>query len=295
MTALFKEANIDMQQSGMLLQDILNECPSKAQPDFAQIISDICPILQKSILAKQLIKSCRKQHVKFATDPYLYHGQSNFYPFENTVDLPEMTYHPKMAKQLDVEFLCAMISGMRMAWHHHFGNPLKYQLKPKSFVKYYRFIAADIEAVTTAVFWELRHRHHPQIWRQYLSSANGDIAEIYAENVSQSPENQYNGEAIYLAFQQFFKDQERVTETDHEALEYLDMILLDFEKAADMNKQSLLTNDLEKIGRLPNGSYYLKARDLQNPIYSDMNDVINQAHLQHIMGDIRAQKSNLDG
>jgi len=246
--------------------------------------------LEKSPTSKFLLKACAKHHVKISEDSLLPQGTSFFYDWHNRFDVPIQSKAFKDSDKALGEYIIALVSGLRRAWHHHFGNALKIDLLPKSFLKYYRFLEADVETVTLLVCWELRLAGVMAPWRQYISGKSGDMAMVFSHCVDTQPKSKFNGSALRVTFDHWFSNAERSTLVDHEALEILDMLLLDHKKANLIGCRGLLTEDLQSIGRLGNQSNYLKNNDFHGSSFNGLQDDFNQAHLRHIMIDLQYVK-----
>ncbi len=149
-----------------------------------------------------------------------------------------------------------------------------------------RMRAADSDAISIFIGWELRGAGFDDVWRHILSSDDGDMAQIMVNILERYPTALYNGMAIAHIFRQWYADINRIDAVDHETLERLDHIL--HQKLGLVGTSPLHEKDILKLSKLPNGTIYLDelAQTVaKDSFFSGMNDPINQAHLFQIMYD----------
>ncbi|MCC6597188.1 MAG: hypothetical protein IT559_00115 [Alphaproteobacteria bacterium] len=153
-----------------------------------------------------------------------------------------------------------------------------------------RMRAADLDVIATLVAWELRSESLGGLWRYMIGSEDGDIALRFSGMLEQEPAASFNGRALYAAFTQWFRDDERINACDHETLDYLDSIMPDLQARRNGGYKKLGPVGIEILSCLPDKTAYLQGYGreiLRDPFYAGMDDEINQSHLLQILHDIR--------
>ncbi len=157
---------------------------------------------------------------------------------------------------------------------------------PEATLQLERVRAADSDAISIFIGWELRGAGFDDVWRHILSSDDGDMAQVMVNILERYPTAIYNGMAIAHIFRQWYADINRIDAVDHDTLERLDYIL--HQKLGLIGIMPLDKKDILKLSQLPDGSVYLNelAQTVaKDPFFSGMNDSINQAHLFQIIYD----------
>jgi hypothetical protein len=186
--------------------------------------------------------------------------------------------------------VCDFIRSLRDIWLEE-KTDIDYQdYHPETILKMERMRAADIEALTLQVAWELRSVGYSVLWRHILGSDKGDMAMLFTRFLEHDPASLFDGSALLVAFKQWYADDERINAADRSALEICDDILF----TSDKNKRvfantSLCKESLAAFFALPEGRLYLSSvipEIMKSPYFSSMQDPINEAHLYHIIRDL---------
>lgn len=186
------------------------------------------------------------------------------------------------------QLIINLLRGLRDIWHQSRISDIYEFLNPENIIKIERFRAADIEAITTHILWQLRNEGYGELWRSLLTDEDGDIALSYMNLAEDQADHMGQAAALQKAFRQWFTDPARSDACDHDALEIMDGMGLEKGFIRAFGKHVLNAEQLVGLMILPNGLRYLedlKDQMLTDPFYSGFNDVINQAHLLHIMQD----------
>ena len=152
-----------------------------------------------------------------------------------------------------------------------------------------RIRTADLDVIALLVAWELRSEEYPEIWRHMIGSEIGDMAMTFSGYLERDPSAQFNGHGLIAAFKQWFRDAARVNACDHDALEYLDEVLATSDLINPFGHKAPSKMNVEVLSCLPDKTAYLRglgAEILSDPVYSSVDDEINQTHLFHIMHDL---------
>lgn len=183
-------------------------------------------------------------------------------------------------------FLVNLMKGLRDIWHHTRHEDLYETFKPESILLLERARAADVDAVSILIGWELRSQGHNGLWRHILSGSEGDMAQVLINIMDRYPTALYTGMALAHVFRQWYADTGRIDGCDHTTLEDIDFMMNEMADAVGDHQATAPV--FEDIAQLPDGSFYLNelgetvARD---PFFCGINDPINQAHLFQIVYD----------
>lgn len=165
------------------------------------------------------------------------------------------------------------------------------RLTPEAFMILARLRNADCEVVALACAWELRGAGYPHVWRHMIGSSEGDMAIVFTKHMDAAPSAILTPAALAGAFRQWFGEDSRVSSSDHDALEFLDDVLGAAQTRNPFGRERLNAELAESLSALPDGRRYLAGvgRDiLADPSFLDMEDLVNQTHLLHIMRDLEA-------
>lgn len=189
----------------------------------------------------------------------------------------------------------SLIRGLRDIWHEIRMGGIYDILNPEDIMKIERFRAADIEAVTASICWSMRNEGYVELWRNLISGDDGDIAIAYMREGETTPDSLSGGKALRTAFKQWFTDHNRSDICDHQALEMMDLLLLENNGSGRVFGQHALNpTQISGLMALPDGMRYLcpmKNRLLSDMFYTSFGDDINQAHLFHIMREVASHMS----
>lgn len=184
--------------------------------------------------------------------------------------------------------MLSFVRALRDIWQEKRHGGFENTYRPEHILQLERVRAADCETLVVLTAWEVERAGNSDLWRHVIGSSEGDMAMAFTSDLEKQKHNICVYDAMNAAFKQWFASDERVNVCDHETLEYLDNLIAEEGKdtfgAAYLNAQ-----DLEILSCLPNRIAYLQGRGgelMRNPLYSGMNDAINQSHFMHIMQDL---------
>lgn len=255
---------------------------------FVGYIRNLIRILEQSPTGRMLVRSAMLYHVSVGQDPMLEPHASFFYPTQNHFDLG---YQPDPLQKTEKgvsRYLVSFIAGLRRSWHHHGGRSPDATLRPEDFVRLCRCEEADVCAITHLIAWELRSSGASFLWRHLLSGPDGDISVVFERIAQENPRSQFDGAALKAAFDQWFAESERLGASDHNALEIMDMALMQQSGCRSIGTGALRRGAMESIGILPNGTNYLSGCLFTSDWYARIDDAFNCMHLKHIQQDISA-------
>jgi len=190
--------------------------------------------------------------------------------------------------------LCSLMKALRDIWHEERLQNLETTYNPESILLIERARAADIDAISIIIGWELRSTDHQEIWRHMIGSEEGDMAQVLINILDRYPTALYNGMALAHIFRQWYTNIERIDACDHSILEHLDYLLMETE--TELGTEKATEQDFEHISTLPDTSCYLKELSdtvLRDPFFAGLGDPINQAHLFQIIYDNKV--TQIDG
>ena len=121
------------------------------------------------------------------------------------------------------------------------------------------------------------------------------MAMIFTKVLERDPSAVFDGSALAYAFRQWYASDHRVDSCDHETLESLDDLLFISETRNPFGHRKLEDSRIEEMSALPDGTCYLQGKGetiLSDPIFSGLNDPINQSHLFHLIYDIEVTMVN---
>lgn len=186
--------------------------------------------------------------------------------------------------------LVNLTHGLREIWHETQGHVLPQDLCPEDLIKKERILEADRVCSAIGVLWELREKHHYDMWRHALSSPLSDVAESFM-NILKGDNRNNIPLAWAYGFHQWYAGTNRMSEVDRLTLEAMDYCLNQSQHRNPFGGQKLQPNTIERMMRVPSGACYLQGLGvsiLQDPYYMQFSDPINEAHLFHILKDIES-------
>ncbi len=185
--------------------------------------------------------------------------------------------------------LVSMVRALRDMWQEkRHGGFEKYDLEAILMLE--RARAADCDALSVLVAWEMRSEGYAQLWRHIIGTQEGDMALSFSQYLEKDPSSLFSGKALAAAFRQWYQSEERVNACDHETLEYLDSLVLAYGGDNPFGDMELTPVGLELISCLPDKTAYLQRQGreiLSDPLYAGLRDAINQSHFMHIMRDLK--------
>lgn len=186
--------------------------------------------------------------------------------------------------------LIACIRALRDVWQEKRHGAFDEKYGAENVLLLERVRAADLDVVSVMVAWELRSENQNNLWRHLIGSADGDIAMRFSGYLERDPSSSFKNKALAAAFEQWFRNERRINDCDHEALNYLDSVVESEEGEQNFGHEKLTPVGIEVLSCLTDKTAYLQGRGreiLNNPIYSGLNDEINQAHFMQIQYDLK--------
>ncbi len=186
--------------------------------------------------------------------------------------------------------LVTMVKALRDIWQEKRHGGFDEIYSPEYVLLMERVRSADLDVLAVLVAWELRSEEYPEIWRHIIGSDIGDLAMAYSGYLERDPTSRFNGQALVSMFKQWFRSTIRVDDCDHNTLEYMDEVLNSSIISNPFGKKTPVKMNIEMLSCLPDRSAYLQglgAEILNNPIFSSVDNEINQTHLFHIMHDLK--------
>ncbi len=187
--------------------------------------------------------------------------------------------------------LITMIKALRDIWQEKRHGGFDEFYSPEHILLMERIRAADLDVIAVLVAWELRAEEYSEGWRHIIGSDIGDLAMSYSGYLERDPTARFNGQALVATFKQWFRSTLRVDDCDRDALEYMDEILGNSNLANPFGRKSPAKMNIEVLSCLPDRSAYLQglgAEIMHDPMFSSVDNEINQTHLFHIMYDLEA-------
>lgn len=187
--------------------------------------------------------------------------------------------------------LCvSLIRALRDIWQETRHGGFDEDYGPEYILMLERVRAADCDVLSILVGWELRSEGHTGLWRHIIGSEEGDMAMTFSAYLEKDPSSLFNGKALAATFKQWYQDETRVNSCDHETLEYMDDVLRDYPIGNPFGSRKPTRIGVEILSCLPDRTAYLRDMGeeiLRSPLYSGLNDEINQGHLMQIMHDMK--------
>lgn len=261
-----------------------------AYDDQAEIIQDIIESLMETMTAKTLVSLAASRGYKIALG-FLEEGGYQLDTEHNILMLDNFGLATEMlagSVHYKNQILISLVRGLRDIWHECRISDIYEVLNPEHIIKIERFRAADVEAVTAHILWQMRNEGHNDAWRNLISDESGDIALSYMQIAEDVADEAGYIKALNRAFRQWFTDSNRSDACDHDALELMDEMALEKGFAKAFGRHTLNAEALMGMMALPCGTRYLTGLQsdiLTDPFYAGFHDTINQAHLFHIMQD----------
>ncbi|MCB1651678.1 MAG: hypothetical protein KDI46_06465 [Alphaproteobacteria bacterium] len=187
--------------------------------------------------------------------------------------------------------LISFVRALRDVWQEKRHGGFNALYGPEAVLMLERVRSADMDVMAVLCAWELRSLGHGGIWRHLIGSDMGDLAMRFSTYLERHPADASLHGALEAAFTQWFRSEERMDACDHEILEDMDGLMKACESAEEaFGTERLQSQGIEILSCLPDKTAYLQGRGreiLNAPLYSGMNDAVNQAHLMQIMNDLK--------
>ncbi len=273
------------------MQKKLIDCSEVKSFDYESILGWCASILECSPSARLMLKEASDKGWKITLEDlqggdYCIDIEQKLLTIDNNSLNPKALERSRYFKNVT---LITMVKALRDIWHEKRHGGFDELYSPEHILLMERVRAADLDVISILVAWELRFEEYSDIWRHIIGSEIGDMAMAFSGYLERDPSAQFNGQALRHSFKQWFRCSERVDACDHDILEYLDDILMSSEIANPFGRKRPAKINIELISCLPDKSAYLQgfgADILSDPIYSSLNNEINQTHLFHIMYDL---------
>lgn len=186
--------------------------------------------------------------------------------------------------------LVSFIRALRDVWQEKRHGGFDSEYGPEAVLTLERVRAADLDVMAILVGWELRSENHSDLWRYLIGSEEGDIAMRFSGHLDRDASALFTGAALISAFRQWFCSIERIDACDHEVLEYMDEIIRANSEVNPFGQKKTSPTRIEILSCLPDKTAYLRGYGqeiLVDPLYSGLDDSINQSHLMHILYDLQ--------
>lgn len=189
--------------------------------------------------------------------------------------------------------ICILAKALRDVWHEDKNGFYEKEYEPEAYLLLERARAADSDAVSVLIAWELRGAGYSEVWRSVLGGEDGDMARVLVNILDRYPTAIYNGIALAHVFRQWYVDTARVDALDHITLQQMDEIIQ--EDSLSFGKKTISSKDFEKLSLLPGGVSYLEelgATVAKEPFFNGLTDPVNQSHLFQIIYDSKVIYAN---
>ena len=261
--------------------------------DYQDVLKWCCSVLEQSPSAAAMLKEAAEKDWKVSMEDlnggdYCLDAENRTLVIDNNALAAEALVRSAYFKNAT---LVILIKALRDIWQEKRHGGFDEIYSPDHIMMMERVRAADLDVLAILVAWELRSEQYTDIWRHMIGSELGDMAMAFSGHLERDPTAQFNGQGLVAAFKQWFRDEARVNACDHDALEYMDEVLAISEMLNPFGKRRPSRMDVEILSCLPDKTAYLRRQGgeiLCDPIYSAVDDEINQTHLFHIMHDLEA-------
>ncbi len=247
-------------------------------------------MLSRSPIARALIEESKRLGWKIGLDDL---GSHDFH-----LDVPARTIYinnnclraPAIARSgyFINAMMIAIVRGLRDIWQEKRHGGFEDHYGPEDILLLERVRAADLDVIAVMVCWDLKFKDFPEIWRHMLASRESDIAMIYVNVLERQSMIELGADARVAAFRQWFENEERVGDCDHETLDYMDN-LVSCNGGTQFGSRRPTAIGVEILSCLPDRTAYLKGwgqEVMSDPHFSGLKDPINQSHLLQIMSDM---------
>ena len=260
---------------------------------YADILSWCVNVLAASPCARQMVREAIEKNWCIALDDlhggeYCIDVERKLLLLDNNALIPSALGRSNYFRNL---MLVTLSKALRDIWQEKRHGGLDEIYRADYLLLMERIRAADCDVLSILIGWELRSEGYPELWRHLIGSENGDMAMIFSNHLERSPSGHFDNSALFQTFKQWFSSQSRVNACDHDILEYMDDILGSSQTHNPFGRKKPGKINIEVLSCLPDKTAYLQGLGqeiLSNPLYSAMDDVINQTHLFHILYDLEA-------
>ncbi|PCJ99098.1 MAG: hypothetical protein COA45_06550 [Zetaproteobacteria bacterium] len=261
--------------------------------DYRDILSWCASVMASSPSARLLLKEASEKDWKITAEDlrgsdYFIDVEEKLLILDNNALLPCALGKSEYFRNM---MLVTMIKALRDIWQEKRHGGFDALYSPDHILLMERIRAADLDVIAVLVAWELRAEDYTDLWRHLIGSEIGDMAMCFSGYLERDPSAQFNGQALVSAYKQWFRCSKRIDSCDHDALEYMDDVLASYEAINPFGTKKPSKMNVEILSCLPDKTAYLQGLGteiLSNPVYSSVDNVINQTHLFHIMYDLQA-------
>ncbi|MGH1403866.1 MAG: DUF6782 family putative metallopeptidase [Alphaproteobacteria bacterium] len=261
--------------------------------DYGDILSWCMTVLNASPSARLMLKEACDQDWKITLDDlnggdYHIDVEQKVLTLDNNSLIPSALGRSVYFRNI---MMVTLIKAVRDIWQEKRHGGFDELYSPENILMMERVRAADLDVLALLVAWELRSEDYADLWRHMIGSDLGDMAMTFSGHLERDPSSQFNGQGLVAAFKQWFRDVKRINSCDHDALEYMDDVLLVTDMINPFGKKKPTKLNIEMLSCLPDRTAYLQgmgAELLSDPTYASVDDEINQTHLFHIMYDLEA-------
>ena len=299
----FKPTNIDFKDHGISepspiwkLCDLLHMqkyCQDSELDEYGLLLSESLQILEHSPTAMSLIRYFENKGGLFLTfedsdQACYYDGDESLIVLSNRSMDSHTLYNSTWFR---TALLADLVRSLREAWHADVNPNIFRDFQPVDALYLNRAFTADIEGILALSFWELRTVGRSDPWRHLVGSKDSDIALTFARIVENNKSALYDGTGLQHAFRQWYSDHTRIDNVDHDTLEAIDFELSIADTNNPFGHEKLDAARLNNMTSLPDGLCWMEDLSeiiMVDPYYAGMHDIVNQAHLTHIITDINS-------
>lgn len=189
--------------------------------------------------------------------------------------------HLARGTDTQMEFLFDLVKGLRLIWQDGQIDFDMQDLAVEDHLKAARVAEADTDLIAILTAYQMRANGQHDMWRNVLSADLHGMAVTLSECLDYDSSEDGVLEALGFVFQDWFLDDARLAQIDHETLARIDAL----EDGMD-GHDTLGFDDILKLSMLPQGFSYLEyvASDiLSDAFYARMTNDVNAAHLKQIL------------
>ena len=286
----FGQARDKMQKKLIDCLEVQDNCKSQ---DYSSVLSWCASILDSSPSARLMLKEACDKGWKIRIENL--NGGDYCIDVEQKLLILDNNSLDSTALERSNYFkntmILTMVKALRDIWQEKRHGGFDELYSPEHILLMERIRAADLDVVSVLVAWELRSEEYSEIWRHIIGSEVGDMAMAFSGYLERDPSAQFNGQGLKHSFKQWFRCSKRIDSCDHDILEYLDDVLMISDVANPFGRKKPAKMNVEILSCLPDKTAYLQglgAEILSDPLYSSLDNEINQTHFFHIMYDLEA-------
>tara|TARA_B100001750_G_scaffold204288_1_gene180583 strand:+ start:476 stop:1318 length:843 start_codon:yes stop_codon:yes gene_type:complete len=191
------------------------------------------------------------------------------------------------------QIILHLVEALRMTRHVEWLEGMLERYDPQTIILIGRVCVADTTVQKIKFAWESKIDGDTSLWKHILCGEHTDIATAFESSLEKyltasMDLEQAQSKAMAVAFNQWFSNNERVNDCDHDTLDLVDGMIADY---ARFEGRRLEKNAITCLTFIPgqDQSYldrYLQEDILKNPYYSLVSDPINHIHFTQILSDM---------